>query len=77
MGDRRDGYLISGVNPFWRWAVALDRQREVPACVFFTRRGAECFLASARADLPWADMVLLRRRRLIRVEIVEVYRGGR
>lgn len=42
MTERR-AYTVASINPFWRWAVALDHRPDLPAIPYARRAAAEAF----------------------------------
>jgi hypothetical protein len=61
-GTGRAGYYVAALKPFWRYAVALDDRPDLPAIPYYRKAAALAFYDESRADLPWADTVLLKKR---------------
>lgn len=63
------GYMVAGIKPFWRWAVAPANggQAGIP---YYRKASALVFLDEVRRELPWSPAVLLRKQRFRRVEVV-------
>lgn len=73
----RTAYNVAAINPFWRYAVALDHRPDLPAVPYWSKARALAFYDESRAAFPDRTTVLLRRRWPHRaVEVVASERNG-
>lgn len=62
-----NAYSVVTINPFWRYAVAMDERPDLPAISFFSRSAAMVFYDELRSEFPQRTAVLRRRRPFRRV----------
>lgn len=60
------------IAPFWRYAVG-PASNHSPAIPYYTLAGATEFFEEARRELPWAGVVLYKRRWLRGIEAIMEY----
>ena len=69
--------LVASITPFWRYAVGPMDQPLTPAIPYWHRAEAEEFFSYVRRELPWAGVVIYRRRWLRGIEVVKSFAGER
>lgn len=63
---------VIDILPFWRYAVGPMSAR-VPAIPFYRLADASAFFEEAKRELPWAGVVLYRRRLFRPLETLREY----
>lgn len=64
---------VLAVAPFWRYAVG-PASGHSPAIPYYRLTAARAFFDEAKRELPWAGVILYRRRGLSRtIEAMEIY----
>ena len=63
---------VAAIAPFWRYAVGPTSGRS-PAVPYYRLGPAMAFFEEAKRDLPWAGVVLYKRRGLRGIEAVREY----
>jgi len=63
---------VAAIAPFWRYAVG-PTSAQSPAIPYYTLAGAAAFFEEAKRELPWAGVVLYKRRGFRSIEAVREY----
>ena len=63
---------VAAIAPFWRYAVGPTAAHS-PAIPYYRLAAAEAFFDEAKRELPWAGVVLYKRRGLRGIEAVKTY----
>lgn len=64
---------VLAVAPFWRYAVG-PTSGHAPAIPYYRLTAARAFFDEAKRELPWAGVILYKRRGLGRtIEAIEIY----
>jgi hypothetical protein len=63
---------VAAIAPFWRYAVG-PKSDSSPAIPFYSFKAAEEFFEEARRDLPWAGVILYRRKGWSRIKTLKEY----
>lgn len=63
---------VAAIAPFWRYAVGPTAAHS-PAIPYYRLAAAESFFEEAKRELPWAGVVLYKRRGLRGIEAVKTY----
>jgi len=65
----REFVRVAAIAPFWRYAVGPTSGMS-PAIPYYTLFGAAAFFEEAKRELPWAGVVLYKRRWLRGIEAI-------
>jgi len=63
---------VAAIAPFWRYAVGPTSGNSA-AIPYYTLVGATAFFEEAKRELPWAGVVLYKRRWLRGIEAIREY----
>ena len=76
-----DEFRVAAFQPFWRYAV-VSLSIDMPGIPYYSRKEAENFFEKAKAEIPWAQIVMIKRRFSwlrfeSRVEVIKIHDGSK
>jgi hypothetical protein len=72
MKSKSEVVRVASIAPFWRYAVGPTAAHS-PAVPYYRFASAVAFFEEAKRELPWAGVVLYKRRGLRGIEAVREY----